>query len=254
MSAGITTGIVYACSHPRWLGETILSAQSARRHMPDIRRQIFITRVAFEAAGSPPLREHFNDVIVLDEIEHVHRPRFEAIFQTTVDQALFLDGDTFFVGPVYELFELLDLYEMGVAQAPQYMSPRAVDMKLYDHLPKVSVAQPEWNAGVIVARVSDRFRGVMREWSRLFGVCRGLGFEMDQAAFRSAVATSDLRVATLPNNYNFRAHISQGVAGTVKILHAHGDLPAIARTINNNTNMRAYGPRSDLIHGMAPKV
>lgn len=247
-------GIVYACSHPRWLGEAIVSAQSARQHMPDLRRQMFITRVALNAAAGVRLQEHFTDVTVLDALVHDHRPRFEAILQTDLDQAIVLDGDTYFVEPAYELFELLDLYDIGVAQAPQYMSPRAVAMNLYEHLPKVSLAQPEWNAGVMVARLDARFRAVIAEWSRLFGLCRSLGFNMDQAAFRSALATSDLRIATLPNNYNFRAHVSQGVAGIVKILHAHGDLPAIARTINVNPQMRAYGPRSDLIHGMTPRA
>ena len=252
MADGMRRGVVYACSHPQWLGEAIVSAQSVRHHMPDLRRQLFITTDLLKAAGGG-VHDHFTDVIPLEKLVHDHRPRFEATLQTDLDQAVILDGDTLIVEPAYELFELLDRFDIGVAQAPQYLSPRAVAMDLYAHLPKVSLAQPEWNAGVIVARPDERFRAMIREWSRLFGISRALGFEMDQAAFRSAMVMSDLRIATLPNNYNFRAHVSQGVAGTVKILHAHGDLKAIARTINANLQMRAYGPRSDLIHGFGPK-
>jgi hypothetical protein len=94
---------------------------------------------------------------------------------------------------------------------------------------------------------------MVERWSALFAECRTIPFGMDQASFRSAVVTSRLRIATLPNNYNFRANIENGVAGAVKILHAHGDLERIAGHVNSPLSIRVYRPVAGEIDGFQPK-
>jgi len=245
-------GIVYACSHLRWFDETIVSAQSYRRHMPDLACQLFITEALLSEVGEG-VREHFTDTIMIAEAGHPQRPRFEATLRTDLDQAIFIDSDTFFLAPVIELFELLDHVDIAVAQAPQYFSPKAAALGVFDKMPKVSVAQPEWNTGVIVARVDEKFHRMVQEWSVLFEKCRAVGFSMDQASFRSALVTSRLRFATLPNNYNFRANVENSLAGEVKILHAHGNLEMIGSYINVKQSMRLYTPKREEIYGFMPK-
>jgi hypothetical protein len=248
----VKRGVVYACSHPHWLGETIRSAQSCRRHMPDVACQLFVTEALVKAAGEG-LRQHFTDMTVLSDSSHVHRPRFESALETDLDQAIFIDGDTLFLAPVYELFDLLDHFDIAAALAPQYFASKAIAKGIYDLLPKISSAQPEWNTGVIVARVDDPFKEMVREWSALFSACRNADYTMDQASFRSALSTSRLRIAALPNNYNFRANIANSVTGAVKILHAHGDLEKIGANINAALHIRVYTPQRDSIHGFFPK-
>jgi len=245
-------GIVYACSHLRWIDETVHSAASCRRHMPDLACQLFITEALKNEVGEG-IREHFTDTIVIAEAGHPQRPRFEATLRTDLDQAIFIDGDTLFLSPVNELFELLDHVDIAMAQAPQYFSPKAAALGLFDIMPKVSLAQPEWNTGVIVARVDEAFHSMVHEWSALFEKCRAAGFSMDQASFRSALVTSRLRFTTLPNNYNFRANVENSLAGEVKILHAHGDLEKIGGYINAKQSMRVYTPQRAEIYGFMPK-
>ena len=245
-------GIVYACSNQRWMAETMRSAESCRRHMPDLARELYVTETLLKEAGEK-IREPFTEVVVLAETTHPHRPRFEATLQTTLDQAVFIDGDTLFLSPVYELFDLLENFDIAASLAPQYLSPRAIAAGVFDLMPKVSQAQPEWNTGVIVARVDAAFRAMVREWSALFSKCRAVPFGMDQASFRSAATHSRLRIATLPNNYNFRANIENSLAGAVKILHAHGDLEKIAGHVNSTLSMRVYRPVPGEIDGFQPK-
>lgn len=245
-------GIVYACSHSRWIKEAIRSAQSCRQHMPDLACQLFITEALLNEIGEG-VREHFSETMVLAEAAHPQRPRFEAALRTNLEQAIFIDGDTLFLSPAYELFELLDHVDIAAAQAPQYFSPQAVALGLFEMLPKVSTAQPEWNTGVIVARIDEAFRDMVQEWSTLFEKCRAAGFGMDQASFRSALTYSRLRFATLPNNFNFRANIENSLAGEVKILHAHGDLEKIGSYINAKQHMRVYTPKREEIFGFYPR-
>lgn len=245
-------GFVYACSHAAWLRETIDSAASCKLHMPDLRRQIFVERSLFEQELFD-LRSVFDDVVVLDKLRHKHRPRFEATLMTDLDEAVFMDGDTLFLSPIREVFDLFKYYDIALTLAPQSFNQKAADLGLYDLMPKVSEAQREWNTGLIAARVDENFRALVEEWSQLFSQSFARGLHFDQPPFRIALATSRLRIASLPENYNFRANIPRFAFGPIKVLHAHGDLPAIARYINSDLRMRLYEPKRSEIYGMTPR-
>jgi hypothetical protein len=245
-------GVVFACSDQRWLGETVVSAQSFERHMPQLTRELFIPEALHRAAGGG-LEQFFDRLVVLKTSEHPRRPRFDSCLRTRLEQAIFIDGDTLLLEPVPELFDLLDNFDIAVSPAPQYLSPQAVSMGIFDQLPAVPAALPEWNTGLIVANIDMPFRSMVRTWSELFAKCQASGFTMDQAAFRSALVHSRLRIAPLPANYNFRANVPQGITGVVKILHAHGELATIAGYINGARGIRTYTPRREHIHGFRPK-
>ncbi len=244
-------GIVYACSHVDWIAETVRSSLSFAKHMPDIERHFFIPATLLDQCRQD-LGEAFTRIVPLDRLEYAHRPRFDSMRRVELDQMIFIDGDTLLLAPVYELFEVLEQFDIAAAIAPQLFHPDAARIGLYDMAPKVSMAIPEWNTGLLVVRDSDRFREFVPAWNALFGKCTDQGFNMDQPSFRSAVATSRLRIATLANIYNFRANIEQVIRGNVRILHAHGDLPAIAKTINATPALRHYRPDASLVHGFRP--
>jgi lipopolysaccharide biosynthesis glycosyltransferase len=173
---------------------------------------------------------------------------------TTLDRAIFIDGDTLILEPVEELFQLLDDFDVALCVAPQLHHPKAIESNLHSFLPPVSMALAEFNAGLIVARNTEKFRAFMKSWIQLFRLCLAQQYGMDQVALRVALAKSDLRIATLPNNYNFRANINQSVAGTVKILHCHGELQEIAQIVNQQNSIRIYQPGRELVHGLKPRA
>ncbi len=245
-------GIVYAVSHPTWMDACLVSANSAAQHMPDVAREVYVTRAVADVLQDG-WQTRFTQVVVLDDAKHFHRPRFDAMLETALDQAIFIDTDTFFVEPVYELFDMLEQFDIAAMAAPQYLHPTGLEQGIFDMLPPVSEAVPEWNGGVIVARSTPGVRKTIEQWSVMFEKCMEKGYRMDQASLRAALVHSKLRIATLPNNYNFRANLPQIVTRSVKILHAHGDLPEIAKTINASTAIRPYTPDKRLIHGQFPK-
>jgi hypothetical protein len=219
--------------------------------MPHLEREIYFTPDVHQQF-KPEAERLFSKVVVLQKPDHPTRPRFEACLRTDLEQALFIDGDTLLLEPVPELFELLDHFDVALAAAPQYLAPLAVKLGIFDLLPPVSVALPEWNAGVMVAKMTPGFRSMIRQWSDFYAISKKAGYDMDQAGFRSALASSPLRIATLPANYNFRAHLPQAVALRVKILHAHANLAKIAESINLETGMRMYTPNRDDMRGVRP--
>jgi hypothetical protein len=248
--AGIKRGVVYACSHPAWLSETVRSACSVRDLMPELERELYLPRATILPREQSAA---FTKIVGLSALTHPRRPRFDAFQATELDEVIFLDGDTLLLSPVPDLFESLKFFDLAVAVGVQYLHSRGIKTDIYNFLPPVPLTFPEWNTGVLAVRMSHEFRLFVREWSRWFGLCRERGFGMDQAAFRSVLVHSKLRVATLPNNWNFRAEKTQYVTGPVCILHAHGDLTAIARTINEERGHRLYQPDAKLVHGQVPK-
>ncbi|MEZ6127962.1 MAG: hypothetical protein R3C59_04725 [Planctomycetaceae bacterium] len=232
--------VVYACSSAPLMAKTRRSAASFSNHMPQLRRVLWRTPDCGAVAEN---ESTFDEIITIDSPAYRHRPRFEAMLNCDAERALFIDGDTLLVEPVPELFETLDQFDIALCTAPQRFHSLALRNRIYDHLPHVSSAVPEWNAGMIVARINDRFRRFVRRWMELFDVCLSLQYSMDQPALRAALATSDLRIATLPNNYNFRTMMPQVIKGSVKILHAHDDLPKLAARINRVTDLRIYSPQ-----------
>jgi hypothetical protein len=244
-------GVVYACSHRDWIAETVQSSLSFAKHMPDLERHLFIPAALLDQCRED-LGGAFTRIICLERIAYAHRPRFESMLRLDLDQVIFIDGDTLLLAPVYELFEVLDRFDIAATIAPHLFHPKAVAGGVYEILPKVSRAIPEWNGGLLVAKKSARFRSFVVAWDESFLKCIKLGYPLDQASLRSAIVASDLRVATLPNIYNFRANVQQTVRGKVRILHAHGDLQAIAKTINATSALRHYLPDKTLIHGFRP--
>lgn len=244
-------GVVYSCSRPEWLQETCQSAYSCKLAMPEVERELYLPKMAAELfEDSVGL---FTRIVFLDSLRFRHRPRFDAMLQTQLDRAIFMDGDTLFVGPVPELFETLETVDITVAQDSQYLHSHGVDTGIYDKLPKVPLTVREWNCGVLGMRMTEGVKSFIEEWIRLFDKSLQFGYTMDQAAFRSAFFHSPLRSVTLPSNWNLRAAKPQFINGRVRILHAHGDLPAIAKTINRETGYRLYRPDPALIHGQRPK-
>jgi len=249
----VKRGVVYALSHPAWLDETLRSAESVRRHMPGLARELYVTTDLIEPVRSEGA-DSFTELVAVDAPAFPNRPRFESMLETNLDQAVFLDGDTYFVDQVEELFELLTCFDVAAAPAPQYFHPLALRERIYERLPPaISEALPEWNTGVIVANLTPDFGDMVREWMRLFAFCRAANYDMDQPAARCALAASRLRIATLPNNYNFRANMAQVINRRVKIIHAHGDLEHIASYINRSEGQRQYRPNKQEIHGKKPK-
>lgn len=244
-------GIVFACSHRDWVAETIRSAGSFGRHMPDVERHFFALPDLIEQYRAQ-LTPAFTHIVALEHPAFAHRPRFEAMRRAELDRAIFIDGDTLLLAPVYELFDVLDQFDIAATIAPQLFHPDAARLGLYESLPKVSMAVPEWNTGLLVVKQSPAIRDFLEEWARLFDQCIRRGFNMDQPSFRSAMGGSGLRIATLANIYNIRANVEQVIRGNVRILHAHGDLPAIASTINATPALRHYMPDMRLIEGFRP--
>jgi hypothetical protein len=87
----VKRSVIYVLSHPAWLDETLKSAASVRRHMPDLARELYVTTDLIEQVRSEGA-DGFTELVAVDAPAFANRPRFESILETNLDQAVFLDG------------------------------------------------------------------------------------------------------------------------------------------------------------------
>lgn len=220
--------------------------------MPDLERQLYTTKDVLNCMGK---NEHklFTDIIQINKSTIYARPKLDALIETELDTVLSVDSDTYFIDPVYELFDIPNNYDLAGAIAPQLLHPNYKAKKIDKLFPKLSDAVPEINTGLLVYKQSDRLRSFFTQCLENAKICFENNYTMDQAAFRSALATSDIRFCTLPDIYNFRANMTHFVRHQIKVLHAHGELKELGILIKKQKLPFLYQPPKELIHGFRPK-
>jgi hypothetical protein len=97
------------------------------------------------------------------------------------------------------LFRLLDRFDIAVAHAPLRINTGIGNSPL----PHVPPCFPEFNCDLVLWRRNEGTIELLRKWEQLY-LSHELGHPHDQGPFRLLIYESNLRVATLPPEYNYR--------------------------------------------------
>ena len=236
----MSKGVVYIASGQKFIDEACNSAASLKGVMPNMPLTIFCND------GSVSASAHFENVIPINGARFGFIDRIINISSSPYDYTLFLDTDTYVCEDLTDLFALMETFDIAVAHAPY----RAVYQ-----VAGVPDSFPEFNAGVILFKKSPKIRTMFSEWRNLYerdskkelqwlhpsAKTMFKGYINDQPTFREALYHSNLRIATLPSEYNCRFILPGFVHHKGKILHGrHKDLQAIESAINAQAVPRAY--------------
>jgi hypothetical protein len=161
------------------------------------------------------------DMPIFDCIHHLDDPwrrsKIDAMATSRFDKTLYLDADLFVIADIRDLFEVLDRFDMAMAHDPIRNGERCHTFwrKL---LPN---AFPQFNSGVIAYRHSTEVINLIKSWSV---IVRENDFHRDQAVLRELVWESDLRVTTLPQEYNLmryrELHLWKTHSSAPRIIHS----------------------------------
>jgi len=161
------------------------AADSIRRASPDLPIDLH-TDVAIEPGP-------FDRVEVI--ADPWFRSRIDAMGRTRFERTLHLDADVFAVADIRDVFRLLDRFDIALAHDQARNSP-AANAVWREALP---AAFPQFNGGVIAYRRTPEVLAFLRLWA---DTLRETGMKKDQPALRELLWLSDLRIATLPPEYN----------------------------------------------------
>lgn len=236
MSTHRQRGILYIASGKPYIEEACRSAESVKHHHPDLSITLF--------THSDAEHDAFDQVIVRDDLAQLAQAKEKKITylgQSPYRETLFLDTDTYICGDLFELFPLLQSFDFAAAHAPSRL--------YYEHGPYPSdlpESFPEMNTGVLLYQSdAPNVQGFLKQWLDCYRKMRRIdGVDRDQISFREVLFGSELRVATLPSEYNCRFNFPVYLDGPAKILHGrHPTLneKEIERIINRNGEVHEEG-------------
>ena len=115
--------------------------------------------------------------------------------RTRFERTLHLDADVLAVADLRDVFEVLDRFDIALAH-DQWRNSPAANATWRRPLPN---AFPQFNGGVIAYRRTPEVLAFLAAWA---DALRASGLKRDQPVLRELLWESDLRIATLPPEYN----------------------------------------------------
>lgn len=186
-------GILYVARGSNYVSEAIKSARQVKEVMPEVS----ISIIADEEVSS----ELFDEVMLRDLDPELNNKVFR-LDESPYEKTIFLDTDIYVTESISEIFELLDSFDIGVS-INQLRTEKSGNE-----------AFPEYNTGVLGYKKNDAFLDFQNSWKEKYEPN-----SPDQPSFRKALLNSDLRIATLPREYNCRVIHPGQVYGSVKVFH-----------------------------------
>lgn len=196
----MTKGVLYIATGEEFQKEAAVSAQSVRSTMPTI-------NIAIITDSYIP-SDIFDKVIIVDDPNQSFTDQIRFLPNSPYDKTVYLDTDIYMHEPVDELFSLLDQFDIGVAHAQGGTSWP---------VQKIPSSFPEYNSGVVAYR-SRNIQDFCEKWMVNYHEIKG-NKPQNQPSFRKTLYESDLRIGTLPREYNCMFRHPGHVNGTVKLFH-----------------------------------
>jgi hypothetical protein len=183
----IDRGVLFIATGNYALAATA-AAESVRKYCPDLPIHLFTDNPDVDARP-------FDRV---SPIENPHlRSKVDYLASTPFRNTLYLDTDIRVVADIREIFDLLERFDVALAHA----QARNSSFTQQAWRRKIPDAFPQMNSGVLLYRNTSAVMALLDEWRRQY---HEAGFKRDQITLRELLWLSDLRIATLPPEYNVR--------------------------------------------------
>jgi hypothetical protein len=219
----MTTGAIYILTQDaRYLPLALDSLATVKRAMPDLP----VTFLSQFPVSSPLI----DRVISVAPTRDGFYDKTRLMRDSPYDRTLFIDADIYAVKPFPEMFDLLDRFDCA-ATHEEYLN---TDWFNRYPRPDIPASFPEFNTGILLFNRSPQMDGVLKKWEALYADYLQQKPDQpinDQPFFRTAIYESDVRIATLPREYNCKFRGQGYLNGPVKLLHGHIEYQFDARQL-----------------------
>lgn len=208
----IGDGVLYIASGKTYTKAAINSAITVKKYSPKLNIHIFVDKKQTE------LVKEYGDIFSsFGIINNPHyRSKVDYLTHTPFSKTLYLDSDTKICDSIYDIFELLERFDIALAHAHKRNSPKTTVSWTQD----IPLCFPQYNGGVIAYNSYKEVIDLLDSWKSSF---HDASFEKDQVTLRELLWLSKLRIATLPPEYNIRypkyLKVWSKHEATPKILH-----------------------------------
>lgn len=215
-------GVIYVASGAEYVDLACASARSLRATNPGLAVDMF---------SDDPVPEG-----LFDRVHPLTRPgpraKLTAMRETRFARTLFLDADTLVVGPLGDVWRLLERFDCALAHDVRRTSA------LVREGGDTPYAFPQLNSGVLLYRRSEAMLAFLAEWEARF---HARAARRDQPILKELLWEGDLRFYVLPPEFNLRRVTEldawEPLDARPTILHSHRFLDHTAAAYG------ARGPR-----------
>jgi hypothetical protein len=186
-------GVLYIATGRDHIRAALQSAQSVRKTNPHVPIHLFgdWQQHGFKFDDKSPLTSWEN-------IADPHRrSKVDYMIQTPFLRTLYLDTDTRVLCSLDDLFNLLEKFDIALAHAHRREIP-SKQAKVKIQTPN---SFPQFNSGVFLYKRNTKTTRVLKQWRQWFYEAE---LPTDQNTLKEILWESDLRIATLPPEYNVR--------------------------------------------------
>lgn len=211
-------GIIYCATGDFHFEEALRSAQRSREVMPDVGLTLFTDKehAARQAEG-------FERVIAIENPAFHYNDKIEAFERSPYEKTLFVDTDTYWLEPAYELIDLLDHFDVAYTHEVH---------RGQSYEPDCPECFAEPCTAVMAFRKNEKTERLWREWRERFQWEKEHKAEHplrcvdDQGAFRHVLYRNagTLLTYVLPAEYNLRVYCQWFAGARVKLVHGRGAL------------------------------
>lgn len=219
--------IAYVANTRGYVEEALTSARSARQSNPEIDISILTY---------PDLYQEIDWVNWFELTGDYDAPIVKAeVISLPYEKILFIDGDTAVVGPLDTVFDTLDAFDLAAAHETT---------RGWDYKTPAAKAFSELNTGVMGIRKTPKTEAFFAAWKARFEKMRSeQGLKADQPSFRETLwFEQNIRLATLPSEYNFACAQPNHIAWDAVILHGRNDLEEVYADLQKEVGPRVYHP------------
>ena len=240
----MSKGIIYInSSHEelRYVKESEESAKSFKKYIPDAEYLLYTDATDFKSEVFDKVNPACFDIPEkIKDTDHKNGQmvaKHKALIESSYDKTMYLGSDTYALKPdVSSLFDLLDRFDIVASHAPFRINTCMGNTSI----PEIPVSYPEFNCDVVLYKKSDAVMQFLNSWRDMY-LDHAFSHPHDQGAFRYLAYFSDLRIATLPEEYNYRGSV---VRSDTVILQNRDLLPAYlnsdgGKSLGNGDNFTA---------------
>ena len=207
-----TCGYVYSATGKEYVLEALNSIASLYEIDPDANVVLNLDHDGYDFDFDSRIQ-----LKILPDVKYPKQAKIISIANAPFDKAIFVDTDTLFIGSTNSVFETLSKFDLAVCFAP--IKNLTKDKRVADPIECYS----GYNSGFIGVNLKRRkVVDFLRNWEKQYAIDYQVN-QMDQYSFNQLLYDSDLRILTLPQEYNFRMDLISSISHlgmSVKLVHS----------------------------------
>lgn len=249
----MSKGVIYIATGDDFIEEASISVRQLKSVVPSVDVTLFCDK--------PDPDGPFDTVSVIEDPEHDYYDKITYMAESPYDKTVYLDTDIFVTEDFTDLFSLLDNFDIAAAEDQTRTGTGAVPNYGAD----IPESFPEYNTGVVAYNSNEKVKNHFDHWQEEYTEHRD-SHPHDQPSFWKLLYESDLRIGTLPREYNCMCRESDKLIGTAKLFHGRLvevrgpgaikrlDIPDCAAEINSRTGPRVYVTRGNEVSLVSEKA